>query len=62
VQGSLNDFVGAREQHLWHIKADGGRSYLIDYQLVFGCRLHRQVGGFLSFEDTINGARRLRAA
>ena len=55
---SLDHLVGARKQCRRHIQAKRLRGLEIDRQLVFGRRLHGEVGGLLAFEDAIDVAGR----
>jgi len=49
----FDHLVGAAEQRRRHIEAERLRGLEIDHQLVFRRRLHRQIAGFLPFEDAI---------
>jgi signal transduction histidine kinase len=51
---SFDHLVGAGEQRWWDGQPERLRSPQIDCKLVFGRRLHRQVGGLLAFEDAID--------
>src|SRR5215468_8641721 len=50
--------VGAGEQRVRHSEPDRLGGLEIDHQLVFHRCLHRQVGGFLPFENAIDVAGR----
>src|SRR5215813_6467699 len=50
----FDHLVGAGEQRYWYFKPERFRGLEIDHQLVFGRRLHRQVGGPRAFEDAID--------
>jgi hypothetical protein len=50
----FDHLVGAREQCSRQVEAERRGGLQIDDQLVFGRRLHRQVGGLLTLEDAIN--------
>src|SRR5262249_18494673 len=50
----FNHLVGAGEHGCWNVYAERLCSFEVDYQLVFGRRLHRKVGGLLAFENAIN--------
>jgi hypothetical protein len=45
----LDDLVGTRKNRRRHLDAEGLGSLQIDHQFVFGRRLHRKVGRFLTF-------------
>src|SRR5262249_40381963 len=47
---------GAREQRWWHFEAEYLGGLEVDYQLVLGRCLHRQVGRLLALEDAIDVA------
>src|SRR5262245_46753727 len=51
---SIDQFISAAEQRLRHDEAErlGGRE--VDYKLILGRRLHRQVGRLLALEDAID--------
>ena len=51
---SLDDLVGAGEQHRRHVEAERLSRFEIDHQLILGRRLHWQVGGLLTLEDAVN--------
>jgi hypothetical protein len=55
---SFDHLVGAGEQRWRHLEAERFGSFEVDYQLVFGRRLNRQVGRLLALEDAINVADR----
>src|SRR5947209_596254 len=50
----LDHLVGAGGQTWRHLDAERPRGLEIDHQLVFGRRLHRQVGRLFAFEDAIH--------
>ena len=50
----FDHLVGAGEQRRWHGEAQGLGGLEIDYQLVLGRRLHREVGGLFALEDAID--------
>ena len=50
----LDHLVGAREQRRRHVEAQRLGSLEVDHKLVFGRRLHRQVGRLLALEDAID--------
>src|SRR5262250_1587589 len=58
---SIDQFISAAEQRLRHDEAErlGGRE--VDYKLILGRRLHRQVGRLLALEDAIDIAGRTPA-
>jgi hypothetical protein len=58
VQNLLDHLVGCREKRRRHLKADRLGSLQVDHQLVFGRRLHREIGGLLTLEDAIDISRR----
>jgi hypothetical protein len=41
----LNDLISPRKQRGRHIEPEGLRGLQVDHQLVFGRRLHREIGG-----------------
>jgi hypothetical protein len=47
----FDHLVGEREQPIWHVEAERLGSTEIDDQVEFGRQLHRQVAGFLPFEN-----------
>src|SRR5262245_34538190 len=51
---SLDHLVGASEHRCWHFKAERLRGLVVDEELVFGRRLHRQIGRLLTPEDAID--------
>ena len=54
----FNHLVGAAKHCRGHRKAERLGRFEIDYQLVFGRRLHRQVGWLLALEDAVDIAGR----
>jgi len=52
----IDHLIGAREQRLRHFEAERLGGLQIDHQLVFGRRLHRQVGRLLAPEDAVDVA------
>src|SRR5262249_37238656 len=50
----IDYFVGAAEQRRKHSEAERFGGLEVDHKLILGRRLHRQIGGFLTFEDTIH--------
>jgi len=56
--GSFDHLVGEREQPVRNLEAERLGGLEIDHQLVFGRRLHRQVGRLRPPEDAINIAGR----
>src|SRR5712671_1706505 len=54
---SFDHLVGPGEQRRWYFNAKRFRGFEIDDYLVFRRRLHRKVGRFFTFEDTINVTR-----
>src|SRR6516164_1876911 len=56
LASSLDHLVGARDERWRHVKAERPGGFEIDDQLIFGRRLHRQVGGLLALEDAIDVA------
>src|SRR6516164_2516491 len=50
----LDHLVGAGEQTIWHGKAERLGGFQIDRQLVFGRRLHWQIGRLLALEDAVD--------
>src|SRR6516165_12709950 len=50
----LNELTGDREQGSRHSEPKRPGSLEIDDELVFGRRLHRQIGGLLAAEDAID--------
>src|ERR1700722_3462528 len=55
-RGSLDHLIGGHEQSLWHFDAECLGGPEVDYQLVFGRRLHRQIGGLVTAQDAIDVA------
>ena len=51
---SFEQFVGAGEYRRRNCEAQCFRGLEVDHELVFGWRLHRQVGGLLALEDAID--------
>jgi hypothetical protein len=51
---SFDHLIGASEQCRWQVKAKSLSGGEIDYQLIFGCLLHRQIGWFDAFENFID--------
>jgi hypothetical protein len=47
-------FVSAGEQRRRHSQPECLRGFQVDNEFVPGRRLHRQVGGLLAFEDTVD--------
>src|SRR5262245_33762858 len=56
---SFDDLVGAAKYRRRHRKAERLGGFEIDYQLVLGRRLHRQVGRLLALENAVDIAGRL---
>src|SRR5262245_4530766 len=56
---SFDDLVGAAKHRRRQRKAEHLGRFEIDYQLVLGRRLYRQVGWLLALEDAIDVAGRL---
>jgi len=50
----LDDLVGGGEQRWRDVEAERLRRLEVDDKLVFGRRLHRQIGGLFAFEDAID--------
>src|SRR5262249_8713996 len=50
----FHDLVGARQQHRRYVEAQRPRRPQVDHQLVFGRRLHRQIGRLLALEDSVD--------
>ena len=55
---SLDHVVGAGEQRWRDHETEGLCCLAIDYKLVLGRGLHRQIGRSLAFEDTVDIAGR----
>src|SRR6516225_610404 len=53
---SLDHLVGTSEQRRWHFAAERFRGFEVDHRLVFGRRLHWQVGRLLALKDSIDVA------
>src|SRR6516162_4883341 len=51
IIGSLDHLVGEGEQLVWNLEAERLGGLEIDHQLELGWLHHRQVGGFLAFEN-----------
>jgi hypothetical protein len=51
---SLDHLVGTGEQRVGHSEPKRVGSLEVDYQLVLGRRLHRQVGRLLALEDAVD--------
>src|SRR5437868_5919369 len=54
---SFDNLVGTDAHCWWHVKPERLRGPEVDYQLIFGRRLHRQIGRLLALEDAIDVAR-----
>src|SRR5215813_13179850 len=50
----FDHLVGASEHRVWHDETERSGGLEIDHQIVLGWRLHRQVGGLLALENTID--------
>src|SRR6478736_3242095 len=55
----FDDLIGAAEQHGWNFEPKRLRCLEIDHKLEFGRLLHRQVGGPLALENSVDVAGRL---
>src|ERR1700751_4027296 len=53
---SFNPLVGAGEQVVRHGQAQRLAGFEVEHKIVFGRRLHRQVGRLLTLEDAIDVA------
>src|SRR6516225_1027042 len=53
---SFDHLVGAGEYRWWNVETKRLRGLEVDYQLVLGRRLHRQVARLLALEDAIDVA------
>src|SRR4051812_9028693 len=54
MRALFNHLVSARKQHRRYVKAERSRGLHIQNELVFGGRLHWQIGRLLALEDTVN--------
>jgi hypothetical protein len=50
----FDDFVGSREQCSRHFEAERFGGLDVEHGFVFRRSLHRKVGRFLAFEDTVD--------
>src|SRR5216683_7233956 len=54
VVDSFDHFIGASQQRRWHSYPEFLRDLEVDRELVFGWRLHRQLGRLFSLQDEID--------
>jgi hypothetical protein len=57
LRSLFDDLVGAGKYCRRNFEAHYLGGFKIDHQLVFGRRLHRQVGWLLALEDAVGGHR-----